>query len=172
MMQMVRLSKALNNDQHAALASKVRDQLAEFREYVPVVLALCNPGMRGRHWEGLSAAAGFKVAPGDDLVLNKLLQGGILHHMDALQDISDSASRELALERQLDRMMAEWAGVMLEVLPWKNTGARAPPVAARGGPWLLLLERVCGGGGHHAPQQGTQKTLHLPAQRGGVAPCT
>lgn len=84
-LQMVRLSKALTNAHHASLASKVRDQLAEFREYVPVVLALCNPGMRGRHWEALSAAVGSKVAPGDDLVLNKLLQGGILKYMEALQ---------------------------------------------------------------------------------------
>lgn len=86
---MVRLAKGLSNQAHLALASKVRDQLATFREYVPVVLAVCNPGMRGRHWEALSAAVGWKVAPGDELVLNKLLQGGILSHLEALQVSND-----------------------------------------------------------------------------------
>ncbi len=38
------------------------------------------------------------------------------------QDLSDTASREMALERGLDRMLTEWAGVKFEVVPWKNTG--------------------------------------------------
>ncbi len=40
----------------------------------------------------------------------------------AMQDISDAASREHSLERQLDKMQGEWAGVALELAPWKDTG--------------------------------------------------
>lgn len=40
-----------------------------------------------------------------------------------MQDVSDSASRELSLERSLDRMTAEWAGVKFQMMPWKTTGA-------------------------------------------------
>lgn len=50
-------------------------------------------------------------------------QVGILSHMEALQDISDAASREHSLERQLDKMQAEWAGIKFELSPWKDTGA-------------------------------------------------
>jgi hypothetical protein len=44
---------------------------------------------------------------------------------EAPQDISDVASREYALEKQLDKMQAEWNGLKFEVLSWKDTGALA-----------------------------------------------
>jgi hypothetical protein len=40
----------------------------------------------------------------------------------SVQDISDGASREHSLERQLDKMQGEWAGVRLELTAWKDTG--------------------------------------------------
>ena len=39
-----------------------------------------------------------------------------------LQDVSDVASREYALEKQLDKMQAEWNVLKFEVLNWKDTG--------------------------------------------------
>ncbi len=133
-------------------------------------------GMRGRHWERLSAALGSRVAPSaeDPLNLQKLLSFKITDHAELLQvrlrcaisyqplhssfccrsaygkaiatgpflpaslystpllptlaeppqELSDTASREMALERSLDRMVHEWSGVRFETAPWKNTGAR------------------------------------------------
>ena len=56
--------------------------------------------------------------PGDDFTLSKLLQQNILEKLLILQDISDGASREYALERQLDGMQAEWAGVEFELMAY------------------------------------------------------
>ncbi|GFR40055.1 hypothetical protein Agub_g593 [Astrephomene gubernaculifera] len=119
-----RLSKSLPRPELRALAESTRSKLEEFKEYVPIIMAVCNPGMRGRHWERLSAALGTRVHPGADgeLNLQKLLTVGIASHAELLQDLSDAASREMALERSLDRMVAEWTGVKFEIVPWKNTG--------------------------------------------------
>jgi len=38
-----------------------------------------------------------------------------------VQETSDAASREHAMERQLDKMEAEWGGVKFELIPWKDT---------------------------------------------------
>ena len=71
--------------------------------------------MRNRHWEGLSQTLGCKVAPGPDLCLSALIRAGIMDKLEALQDISDNASREYSLEKQLDGMqvggcMHAWEG--------------------------------------------------------------
>ena len=60
--------------------------------------------MRNRHWEGLSQTLGCKVAPGPDLCLSALIRAGVMDKLEALQDISDNASREYSLEKQLDGM--------------------------------------------------------------------
>ncbi|KAG2500939.1 hypothetical protein HYH03_000764 [Edaphochlamys debaryana] len=122
--KMVRLSKALPRPELRDLAEATRGKLEEFKEFVPIIMAVCNPGMRGRHWDKLSTVLGTRVFPGGDSELNlqKLLALDIAKHVDALQELSDTASREMALERSLDRMVAEWAGVKFEVAPWKNTG--------------------------------------------------
>ncbi|KAG2427037.1 hypothetical protein HYH02_014682 [Chlamydomonas schloesseri] len=120
----VRLSKALPRQDLRQLAEHTRGRLEEFKEYVPIMMAVCNPGMRGRHWERLSGVLGQRVYPGGDgeVNLQKLLGLGISQHADFLQELSDTASREMALERSLDRMVTEWNGVKFEAVAWKNTG--------------------------------------------------
>jgi dynein heavy chain len=58
--------------------------------------------------------AGFTVAPTEEETLQHLLQSNLLAHKVQLQDISDAASREHALEKQLDKMQAEWVSSLIE----------------------------------------------------------
>ncbi len=44
--------------------------------YIPIVACVCNPGMRGRHWDLVSAAVGKRIEPGDDMTITKLLKVG------------------------------------------------------------------------------------------------
>jgi len=117
-----RLTKSMPLAEHRRLAEGTRDKLEEFRTYLPVISAVCNPGMRLRHWDALSSAVGTAIVPGEDLQLSRLLKAGILRHLDVLAETSDAASREHAMERQLDKMEAEWGGVKFELIPWKDTG--------------------------------------------------
>jgi hypothetical protein len=50
----------------------------------------------------------MQVNPAEDESLHTLLANGLAAHERTLQDLSDSASREHALEKQLDKMQAEW----------------------------------------------------------------
>ncbi|EFJ49499.1 flagellar inner dynein arm heavy chain 11 [Volvox carteri f. nagariensis] len=126
--KMVRLSKSLPRPELRTLAETTRARLEEFKENVPIIMAVCNPGMRGRHWERLSMALGTRVSPVLPTVRNfsrrlPVVADFVNQHIFDLQELSDTASREMALERSLDRMVAEWGGVKFEVVPWKNTGA-------------------------------------------------
>jgi dynein heavy chain len=48
-------------------------QLATFKEHLPLITALREPGMRQRHWEQLTQKLGVSIAPTTDLSLSKLL---------------------------------------------------------------------------------------------------
>jgi dynein heavy chain len=41
----------------------LKDEIAAFKEFVPLVQALRNPGMRDRHWALLSERLGQKIHP-------------------------------------------------------------------------------------------------------------
>ncbi|GAX82307.1 hypothetical protein CEUSTIGMA_g9736.t1 [Chlamydomonas eustigma] len=122
--KMQRLSKSMPLVEQRNVAEGLRVKLEQFKTYIPIVASVCNPGMRARHWESLSNLLGgsVKVKPGPDLCLSKLIKAGIMDKLEALQDLSDNASREYSLEKQLDVMQSEWSNIKFELSPWKNTG--------------------------------------------------
>jgi hypothetical protein len=56
------------------------------------------------------------VAPTEDESLQHLLQNNLLAFKVQLQEISDAASREHALEKQLDKMQAEWVSFQVGIV--------------------------------------------------------
>jgi dynein heavy chain len=53
------------------IAAAVREEVEAFKPKVPLVVALCNPGMRDRHWEDLTKKIGMVVKPGADFTLTR-----------------------------------------------------------------------------------------------------
>lgn len=106
--KMIKLARGLPREDLRGVADTLRGKLEDFKANLGLLGAICNPGMRGRHWQAISTAAGLKVAPSEDESLHNLLQNGLLTFEKEIQDISDSASREAALEKQLDSMQLQW----------------------------------------------------------------
>ena len=42
-------------------AEDMRTKLEDLKTYAPILACVCNPGMRGRHWETLSGIMGSQV---------------------------------------------------------------------------------------------------------------
>lgn len=106
--KMIKLARGLPREDLRGVADTLRGKLEDFKANLCLLGAICNPGMRGRHWQAVSNTAGVKVAPSEDESLHNLLQNGLLKFEKEVQDISDSASREAALEKQLDNMQLQW----------------------------------------------------------------
>ena len=80
--QMTNLTKTMNKTKRffdnaeiaacAEIAEQVKTEVDLFAPNVPIVVALCNPGMRDRHWETLSERTGKEIKPGDDFTLQKV----------------------------------------------------------------------------------------------------
>ena len=56
------------------------------------ILALCNPGMRDRHWDKLSEDIGQQVEPDDELTLQQLLDMNITQHIEAIEEVVNGPS--------------------------------------------------------------------------------
>lgn len=54
------------------MAAKLRAKVDEFKENLPLVSTLFNPGMRDRHWEQISEIIGFQFKPNEDTNLTKV----------------------------------------------------------------------------------------------------
>ena len=55
---MAKASKVFKGQPVGSIAAQVKQEMDDFRPFMPVVVALRNPGMRDRHWEQVSAVAG------------------------------------------------------------------------------------------------------------------
>ena len=54
-----------------------------------------------------------------------LLLMQLCYDWQAIEEISEHASREWSIEKALDKMHADWAELSFELAEWKATGERA-----------------------------------------------
>ena len=103
-----------------ALLAKIQ----HFQELLPLVVALRNPGLKDRHWAKLSEDLGFAVNGKDpNFTLQKALKLDLVAHIETVEKVSESASKEYSLERTLDKMQKDWSGVVFERKAWRETGS-------------------------------------------------
>eukprot|EP00930_Biecheleria_cincta_P034372 TRINITY_DN23765_c0_g1_i1.p1 TRINITY_DN23765_c0_g1~~TRINITY_DN23765_c0_g1_i1.p1 ORF type:complete len:4302 (-),score=866.21 TRINITY_DN23765_c0_g1_i1:110-13015(-) len=113
--------ESLNLQTPAGVARKIKKDLDSFKQHLPLLHALCNPGLRQRHWEEISEVVGFSMERDAAFTLSRVLDMDVGKHMNELQEISDSASREYGLETTLESIMEQWQPVNFELKPWKDT---------------------------------------------------
>jgi dynein heavy chain, axonemal len=98
-----KLLKAVGGEA-GAVAQTLRAELEEFRQYVPLINALRNPGLKDRHWNKISSIAGAPVKADERFSLSVALSMRLMSHVTVIEEISASASKEYGLEKALDRM--------------------------------------------------------------------
>ena len=106
------------------VAAEMQEKLKAFQEHLPLIVALRNPGLRDRHWDKMGKAIGFAVKADESFSLNRALQLELPKHIQAIEEVSEYASKEYSLERTLDKMQGEWIGVAFEYIDWRETGTQ------------------------------------------------
>jgi dynein heavy chain, axonemal len=92
---------------------KMKAKVEEFKEYMPLVSTLFNPGMRERHWIQVSEIVGFPLRPDEDMCLSRLIDMNLDSHVSKFEGISEAASKESSLEKALEKMKTEWTTVRM-----------------------------------------------------------
>ncbi|XP_048874195.1 dynein axonemal heavy chain 12 isoform X2 [Brienomyrus brachyistius] len=104
------------------LCSSVIEQIKEFKENIPTVAILCNPGIRARHWEQMSEIAGFDLKPDSGTTLRKVLRLSLTSVLDKFESISAAASKEYSLEKAMHTMVEAWDTVSFNHHPYRESG--------------------------------------------------
>ena len=100
----------------------VKQKLDEFKGHLPLIQAMLNPGMRERHWKKVAESAGRSVQPNEMSTLLSLVEQQVADHLGAIQEMSETASKEYSLEKALDRMLSEWKPMAFECAPYRDSG--------------------------------------------------
>ncbi|KAJ8926978.1 hypothetical protein NQ314_020603 [Rhamnusium bicolor] len=104
------------------LATNVREQIEEFKEHMPIIQTLGNPGMKERHWEKISEIVGFPIKVDEELTLERIIDYGLDDYIEKFEAISEAATKENNLEKNLLKMMFEWKDMEFTVLVYRDTG--------------------------------------------------
>ncbi|XP_059059125.1 dynein axonemal heavy chain 3 [Achroia grisella] len=104
------------------IADMVRNKVEKFKVLLPVLCAICNKGMRDRHWAQISELVGVEVVHGPETTLADMVEQGVHVYGAQLEEIEQYASKEYALEKSLNKMKDEWVGIKFEVVAYRDTG--------------------------------------------------
>ncbi|KAI9097032.1 dynein heavy chain and region D6 of dynein motor-domain-containing protein [Phlyctochytrium arcticum] len=104
------------------IAKQVREKIDEFMVNLPLIHVLCNPGMRERHWNRMTAVAAFDIKPDATTSLRKMLKLNLEPFLEPFQEISDAASKEYTLEKNMNKMFSEWEPLLFNLLPYRESG--------------------------------------------------
>jgi len=103
-------------------AEAARNKIERFRTFIPLLQAVCNPGLRDRHWKQMSNLTGVQLKPTPESNLMEMINLGIAKFAPQLEEISGAATKEFQLEKNLTKMRTEWAEIRFECVPYRETG--------------------------------------------------
>nr|CAI5822463.1 unnamed protein product [Callosobruchus analis] len=89
---------------------------------MPIIQTLGNPGMKERHWEKVSEIVGFPIKLDAELTLEKIIDYGLDEYVDKFEAISEAATKENNLEKNLSKMILEWQDMKFTALIYRDTG--------------------------------------------------
>lgn len=91
----------------------MKSNVEEFRENMPLIGTLFNPGLRDRHWDQISEICNIDppLRPDDTFNLKKFVDMGLEQFVPKFESISEAASKEFSLEKAMKKMKDEWAPV-------------------------------------------------------------
>ncbi|XP_071037846.1 dynein axonemal heavy chain 3 [Parasteatoda tepidariorum] len=103
------------------VAKSLKAKIEKFRNYVPLLLAICNPGIKERHWKYASKFLGFIISPGPKATLEDMIRVGLHKHIEKVEELSVTVSKEFALEKAMAKMKEEWQDIEFEFKPYRET---------------------------------------------------
>jgi len=97
------------------------EELDQFKRTLPLILDLKNEAMRGRHWDDLRDIISEPFdEKGKEFNLEKIFNLGFDSYAEDISQLSHSASQELSIERDLEKIKQTWYNTNLNVVPYRD----------------------------------------------------
>lgn len=104
---------------------ELKTEIENMTEIIPLVEAFAKPSIRPRHWDEIIEISKFDIPYTDDgFQLQHLLAAPLLQFKEDIEDITDSADKQLKLERQLNEdITAFWDSAEFNIKNFKGVDA-------------------------------------------------
>lgn len=135
-----KLEKGFHETEPRNLAATVRAKTEQFKERMPVIMTLGNPGLKERHWKQISELVGIPIKFDETLTLRKVLDLNLDEYITQFEGISEAASKESTLEKTMMKMEKDWVEMSFETTPYKDSGTYV--VAAVDDVQLILDDHI------------------------------
>nr|XP_020824639.1 dynein heavy chain 12, axonemal isoform X5 [Phascolarctos cinereus] len=117
-----KIEEDIQDNPTVVMCSAVMEQIKAFKEYIPTVTILCNPGLRARHWKEMSEIVGYDLTPDSGTTLRKVLKLNLDPYLEKFEVISAGASKEFSLEKAMHTMINTWDDIAFHISPYRDTG--------------------------------------------------
>ncbi|XP_078503488.1 dynein axonemal heavy chain 14 [Lissotriton helveticus] len=91
------------------ILSSLKQNVVDFKQGLPVIVALRNPFLQQRHWDIIQYTIGRSITKDKSFTLGNLLELKIFQHKDKISDISTTATNEATLEGMLNKVIGLWS---------------------------------------------------------------
>lgn len=104
------------------MATFYKNQVENFKQHLPLLSVVFNPGLRPRHWEQISQIVGKPIYPTEKTNLTKFLTMGLEVHLPMMDLVNESATKEYSLEKALKTMLEAWAPMQFGIVAYRDSG--------------------------------------------------
>ena len=103
---------------------ELNQTIEDFIEILPLLTELSKPAMRERHWNKISKLTGkeFDIDKFNDMKLRSVLDANLLQYREDIEEITDSAEKQLSIERKISEISSLWDTAAFELSAWKDRG--------------------------------------------------
>jgi dynein heavy chain, axonemal len=106
------------------VAESIKSKLEKFKNNLPLITCLSNPGLNDRHWVQMAEIVGQPLLPDESTSLSKILELNLGTYLPQFEAISDAASKEHSLLKTLRKMREDWEPLTLTFIKYKDTGTK------------------------------------------------
>lgn len=104
---------------------ELKQEIDDMTEILPLVKSLAKESIRPRHWDEVIVLVKQDIPyQSETFNLSQLFKCPLLSFKEEIEEITDSADKQLRLEKQLrDEITASWETAELEIKTWKGVDA-------------------------------------------------